>query len=178
METATRVDPKPQLIADVMSAMAITQLPDVHWIAGDDLCDCTFQQVAEWTNPYIASTLRVRMCCIWAAIFKQYPQFVQEIPAYYDQNRNDWTVDPIPWDSEEMDMPVYLWLRQMAVTTGRSVSEVREEYVGRYRERPRAVPVGSGMQSRTGPDEETQARSLRERLTAAGWYLPQDYKHR
>src|SRR3990167_2977648 len=89
----TKIDPQ------VMFAAAVSADPTVHWLLGDDLCDCTFQRVGEWANPYLGKTLRVRMCCIWAELYKQYPQFVQEIPAFYDANRHQWR-DAIPWDSD------------------------------------------------------------------------------
>ena len=56
--------------------------PDVHWIHGDGLCDCLFQNIYDVNNSYLGRTMRVRLCCIWADIYKQYPQFVQVLPFY------------------------------------------------------------------------------------------------
>ena len=108
----------------------IDRLPVATWVHGDDLCDCTFQRIGQWTNPYLGKTLRVRICCIWAEIYKQYPQFVQEIDGYYDDNRNAFDPDPIPWNSEDEDMPVHLWHRQLAIMAGKSLDEGRAEYRG------------------------------------------------
>ena len=108
----------------------IDRLPDATWVHGDDLCNCTFQRIGQWTNPYLGKTLRVRICCIWGEIYKAYPQFVQMIDGYYDDNRNAFDLDPIPWNSEDEDMPVHLWHRQLAIMSGKSLDEIRIEYKG------------------------------------------------
>src|SRR3990167_3401218 len=108
--------------------------PDVHWIHGDGLCDCLFQNIYDVNNSYLGRTQRVRLCCIWADIYKQYPQFVQEMP-YYDPNRDIYVADPAPWDDEEMDMPLYLWYRQLAIKEGKPLAQIRQEYEGRDHER-------------------------------------------
>ncbi len=118
-------------------------MPEIVWGHGDDLCDCTFQQVGDWTNPYIGRTLRVRLCCIWARLFSEYPQFVQEIPAYYDQNTDRWETDPMDWNVEDSDMPVHIWHRQIAVLTGLSLPEVRKHFEGE--QPPKAVADGTGV---------------------------------
>lgn len=80
-----------------------TLTKDVTWSHGDDLCDCTFQQLGTWTNPYIGKTMKVRMCCLWAELFKQYPEFVQME-----------TFEPAAWDNPEFDMPKHIERRQSA----------------------------------------------------------------
>ena len=79
----------------MLEALLFTgQIPEIDWEHGDDLCDCTFQRIGYWTNPYLARTMEVRLCCIWKILAEQNPEIaalMQEIPAYDDYNR-DWTV--------------------------------------------------------------------------------------
>ena len=141
-------------------------VPDIHWLHGDDLCDCTFQRIGEWTNAYLGKTLRVRMCCIWSELYKQFPQFVQDIDASYDYNTHEWVKEPQAWDSPDSDMPTYLWYRQLAQLEGRALSDVRDEYSERQHERPKAL--GEAWAEKTvSPDVVEQARTTRLRL--AGW---------
>ena len=109
----------------IVEALSISELPDVQWKAQDDLCDCTYQRIGMWTNPYLAETLEVRMCCIWAELYKQYPQFVRTIPAFWDYNREEWVTEPQAWNGET-DMPASMWHRQLARATGMTVAEARE----------------------------------------------------
>ena len=111
--------------------------PDIEWTHGDDLCDCTFQRIGWWTNPYMAETLLVRVCCIWEDIYRQYPQFVQRVSGYNDPNTGEYVSEPQDWDSAEGDMPKHLWHRYLAKKTGKSLEEVREEY--KNQEPPKAV---------------------------------------
>ena len=152
----------------MQEAIAYETLPDIHWIYGDDLCDCTFQRIGDWTNPYLGQTLRVRLCCIWAELRKMFPQFVQVIPASFDSNRNQWVVGTLPWDSEEIDMPLPIWYRQIAEQTGRSLASVREEYSKRTEERPKKLRPGTGK-SRPPPTEDEILKARREQLLAAGY---------
>lgn len=138
-------------------------VPDTHWLHGDDLCDCTFQRIGEWTNPYLGETLRVRWCCIWAELYKQFPQFVQEIPASYDANRHEWVTEPREWDSPEMDMPLYLWYRQQARKSGKPLAEVRR--TAKKEDRPKAKP--NRIEVEVSDEVVNQARLARLRLT--GW---------
>ncbi len=156
---------------DLLTGLTLAQIPDIHWLYGDNLCDCVFQRIGDWTNPYLGRTLRVRLCCIWAEIYKAYPQHVQEIPAYYDENTNTYETEPRAWDSEDADMPVALWLRQMAVQTGRSVEELRVEYADRLHERPKKVTKGEGWQSRNIPSHAVVGAAREAQLRAAGWLL-------
>ena len=113
----------------LMEAIAlVAAIPDVRWEHGDDLCDCTFQRIGSWTNPYIAKTLRVRMCCLWEALYAEHPEFVQRIDAYWDENEQSYKTEPAPWDSNVGDMPRALWHRQIAIQTGLTLDEVRAEY--------------------------------------------------
>lgn len=106
------------------------EIPEIEWTHGDDLCDCTFQRIGQWTNPYLGRTLRVRFCCIWAELHKQYPQFVQEIPAYCDLNTGQFDSRPAEWDSEDSDMPRALWHRHMAVKLGLPLADIRKMLEG------------------------------------------------
>lgn len=151
-------------IAERMLAVAA---PDTLWCIGDDLCDCIFQRIGEWKNPYLGRTLRVRMCCIWADLYKMYPQFVQELP-YYDSNRHTYSAIPATWDSDEEDMPVSLWHRQLAIKEGKSVAEIRAEYAGRENERPKKVATRLD----DTPTEYEIAYARRQQRIAAAWELP------
>lgn len=162
----------PSVVRDVLAAVSVASIPDVTWILGDDLCDCTFQRIGEWTNPYIARTLRVRFCCIWTELYKQYPQFVQDIPGYYDENRHRFVTEPRAWDSEEMAMPLYLWHRQLASLTGQSVGTIRDLLKDSAHERPQALAPGTAEKDEP-TDEEVQA-ALNARLRAATWLLPEE----
>ena len=108
----------------VVEALAISELPDVQWKMHDDLCDCTYQRIGMWTNPYLAETLEVRMCCIWAELYKQFPQFVRTIPAFWDYNAEEWVTEPQEWNGEE-DMPLSMWHRQIARKYGITVAAAR-----------------------------------------------------
>lgn len=147
--------------------MVLEQLP-LQWLSGDDLCDCTFQRIGEWGNPYIGQTLQVRLCCIWAALAKQFPEFIQEVPCYWDSNSIEPVVGAQPWDSEDMDMPLPIWYRQLAHEQGRPLAEVREEYRHKQHLRPRKVTPGMGRESRQ-PDPQAVRAALLHRLERTGW---------
>jgi len=121
--------------ADIMAAL----LPETFWEVDDDLCDCVYQRIGMWTNPYLAETLEVRMCCIWKEMYKLFPGLVRVTPAYHNYNTGEWVTEPAEWNGE-FDMPPALWYRQIARRTGRSVIDVREEYRFRDGERPRGIP--------------------------------------
>jgi hypothetical protein len=148
-------------------------LPEIHWLPGDDLCDCAFQRIGQWTNPYIARTLRVRMCCLYKEMAKQFPQFFQEIPAYYDSNRHAWRREPQEWDSDEADMPVYLWYRQMAAISGKPLDEIRRRYEMRKRERPKRISTAEkeAREIASRPSEEEIALARRAQMKETGWLL-------
>lgn len=119
-------------------ALLNNDLPDVNWDNQDDLCDCTFQRIGHWTNPYIGRTMIVRLCCLWAELAKQYPQFVQEIPAFYNFNEKKWDENgPHDWNGE-LDMPRAIWHRQLAVKSGLSLERIRKIYEDK--EPPKGTP--------------------------------------
>lgn len=124
--------PQPDVLAQaaaVMAAMSADGGPDMEWLHGDDLCDCTFQRIGWWTNPYLAETLLVRVCCIWAELYKQFPQFVQTIHAYNDPNSGTYITTPQEWDADH-EMPRHLWHRQLARKAGKSLADIRRMFKG------------------------------------------------
>lgn len=108
-------------------ALVSSGIPEEQWDNQDDLCNCTFQRTGDWANPYLGRTQRVRICCLFAELYDQYPQFIQEIPAYYDENTGEWESKPLEWDGEQ-DMPTAIWHRQLAVKTGMPLEDIREVY--------------------------------------------------
>lgn len=124
---------------DVLDALTTGLIPEEYWDVNDDRCDCVFQRVGLWTNPYLGETLEVRMCCIWQELYQLFPQHVRMIPAFWDDNVNEWVDGLREWDGES-DMPQSIWYRQMARKEGISVSEARDKYADRDDERPRGRP--------------------------------------
>lgn len=96
------------------------------WDVNDDLCDCTYQRIGYWNNPYIGETLEVRFCCVWAELERQYPQFFRRTQ-----------IEPAAWNGEA-NMPRSVWHRQIAKANGVSVSEARELAAGQ--DSPRGIP--------------------------------------
>lgn len=127
---------------DILCLLATAGIPEVTWEYGDDLCDCTFQRIGTWSNPYIARTMRVRLCCIWMEIYKEFPEYVQEIPASWNENTKQFDAKPIPWNAEDADMPTHLWHRQVAVELGIPLSQARKVLAGK--QPPKAVK-GTGV---------------------------------
>ena len=135
-----------ELSTAIVEALTIGSLPGVQWNHEDDLCDCTFQRVGMWKNPYMAETLEVRMCCIWAELYKQFPDFVRRIPGYFNDNTKEWETDPWEWDGEAQMSPA-IWYRHLAAKENRPVGEIRAEYAAKDppRGRPRVpffLPLG------------------------------------
>lgn len=122
---------------DVMAALSV--LPEDTWDTWDDQCDCTYPRIGMWTNPYLAETLEVRMCCIWRELYQLFPAFVRVSPAYLDLNTNQWVTDPMAWNGED-DMPPAVWYRHMARTEGITVAEARAKYADKDELRPRGTP--------------------------------------
>ena len=151
----------------VSTMWAAEELP-LQWLQGDDKCDCTFQRIGEWGNPYIGKSLQIRLCCIWAELAKMFPEFVQEAPVYWDRNHLQPTVGPQDWDSEDADMPLSIWYRQLATQQGRPLAEIRDEYQSRQQLRPRKVPRGAGRESRQ-PDVQGVREALLDRMERTGW---------
>tara|TARA_R100000306_G_C4378391_1_gene143035 strand:- start:3650 stop:4051 length:402 start_codon:yes stop_codon:yes gene_type:complete len=107
------------------------EIPEIRWEHGDDLCDCTFQRIGYWTNPYLARTLKIRLCCTWKVLAEQNPEIaalIQEIPAYDDANRARWISEPAAWDSQDHNMPRALWHRQLSIQQDKPLEQVRREY--------------------------------------------------
>lgn len=127
-EKTSLVEEWPVSNVSLLSIVLGAEIPNIEWVHGDDLCDCTFQRIGEWTNPYIGETLRVRFCCIWEDLFKKYPQFVQRIHAYFDGK--SFHTGAMRWNVEEAAMPRALWHRQLAHVTGKSLGDIREEFNG------------------------------------------------
>lgn len=125
-----------QAVADVVAALGV--LPEDIWLHGDDACDCTFQRIGLWKNPYLGQTLEVRMCCIWEELYKLFPQFVRTTNGYLNGD-DEWEQDPLEWNGET-DMPKALWYRHLARKEAITVAEARAKYAERDAERPRGVP--------------------------------------
>lgn len=113
--------------AHSFDALGMDNLPEIRWMHGDDLCDCTFQRIGEWANPYIGRTLRIRFCCVWAEILKDHPQHVQEIPGYWDENAERFDTEPMAWNGED-EMPRGLWHRQIQTVTGLPLEAIRDKF--------------------------------------------------
>jgi len=107
-------------------AIQIIQSQEV-WNVNDDLCDCTYQRVGYWNNPYIGETLEIRFCCVWAEFEKQWPQFFRRTQ-----------IEPAAWNGGA-DMPRSIWHRQMAAIEDVSIQAIREVY--RDADAPKGVPV-------------------------------------
>jgi hypothetical protein len=99
-------------------------IPETFWNHEDDACDCTFQRIGMWKNPYLGETLEVRMCCIWAELYKLFPQHVRVTPAYLVDDK-EWDTRVREWDGES-DMPESIWYRHYARKHGVTVAEARK----------------------------------------------------
>ena len=116
MTTAT-LDP-----VEIVASLGL--IPETFWDHNDDACDCTFQRIGMWKNPYLGETLEVRMCCIWAELYKLFPQHVRVTPAYLVDDQ-EWDTRVRDWDGEA-DMPESIWYRHYARKHGRSLAEARK----------------------------------------------------
>lgn len=105
------------------------RIPEIRWEYGDDLCDCMFQRIGYWTNPYIARTLEIRLCCMWKRLNEMFPGLMREIPAFHNYNEDVYETAPRMWDAED-DMPRHMWHRQIAVITGLDLDTVRRKFAG------------------------------------------------
>ena len=118
--------------------IAAAVLPEAPWDTNDDACDCMYERIGFWANPYLGETLEVRMCCIWDELYKLFPGKMRKTDAFLNYNTGEW--EPArEWDGET-DMPKALWYRQLARQTGRTVASIREEYRDRDDERPKGTP--------------------------------------
>jgi len=132
----TEIDSRPTVSPAVLEALSIGSLPDVEWQTGDDLCDCTYQRIGMWKNPYLAETLEIRLCCVWAKLAEQYPDAVRTIPGYFNENTKEWMTQPWAWDGEA-EMPKAIWYRHLARKLDRPLAEIRAEYAGKDHLRPK-----------------------------------------
>ena len=114
--------------------------PEEFWDVQDDHCDCTFQRIGMWTNPYLGETLEVRMCCIWEELYKLFPDKVRRTSAFLDYNRNEWNPTPQEWDGED-DMPSAIWHRQLSRKTGKPLAAIRAEYANQEPPKGKPRPV-------------------------------------
>ncbi len=158
-------------VMDIATLIATDESPasmrGMRWILGDDKCDCLFQRIGEWSNPFLGRTMRVRLCCLWAKIYEQYPEFVQQLP-YHEPNKGTYTSEVLDWDSEQADMPLYLWYRQLSIKERKPLKQIREEHKGREHERPKKVK----MSRKKHPTIAELRHAKEERLRASGWLLP------
>ncbi len=133
--------------------------PEFHWTHGDDKCNCTFQRIGQWANPYIGKTIQIRLCCAWAKLFErpEMAEFYQEFDGYWNENTQDFDREPIPWNSDS-DMPRYLFYRQVATVTGQTLDEVRAEWEGKdLPEETKATLTeeGEDMAPKADPEKKT-----------------------
>ena len=156
-----------RLEEQVLAALAAESLP-VHWLSGDDGCDCMVERIGEWSNPQMAYTKQIRFCCIWAELERMFPKFVQEVPAYYDANRDEWQTEIQEWDSEEADMPLPYWYRQHARRHDLTVGEARAWCKAHPEARPLKVPKGTNA-LKPQPTHTDVAVALLKRLHQMGW---------
>ena len=105
------------------------EMPEITWTHGDDLCNCTFQRIGDWANPYIARTRRVRVCCLENRMLEGNEDLVQDIPGYFNENTGEFETEPWVWDGED-DMPEHLFMRQTAIIQGLSLDETRVKFEG------------------------------------------------
>jgi hypothetical protein len=142
---------------------ALGVLPETFWNHEDDACDCTFQRIGMWKNPYIGETLEVRMCCIWAELYKLFPQHVRVTPGYLVDDAG-WDTSIREWDGES-NMPRSIFYRQMARKDGISLAEARQRYA--HLEPPKGTPLPV---AESGPSLVTllyaQVVNLKRRLEA------------
>ena len=120
-----------------LAGLLAAEIPGLKWDTHDDLCDCIFQRIGFWTNPYIGQTMRVRFCCLWKELAKDYPHLIQEVPHFYNYNTHKYEEKPHEWNGET-DMPRAIWYRHLSTKTGTPLPEVREQY--RDQEPPRGIP--------------------------------------
>lgn len=131
-------------IASLPLMLGGAALEGVDWRHGDDLCDCRIQRIGEHCNPYSGHTHRVRLCCLEAKLIELLPElaeYVQDIPAYFDEDRGAFVDGVVAWDSVDSDMPRALWYRQIAHVTGKTLAEVRAEYSDREPPAARFTPA-------------------------------------
>lgn len=112
-------------------------IPEEYWEVHDDLCDCTFQRIGFWTNPYMGETMRIRLCCVWKEMEKQWPQFFQHTHAFWDYNKEEWVPGAAEWNGEDQ-MERAVWYRQRANIERLPLEAIRDKY--RLAEPPAGTP--------------------------------------
>ncbi len=99
------------------------------WNVQDDLCDCVYQRVNTWWNPYIGEFLETRLCCVWAKFEEMWPELFRRTKS-----------EPAMWNGEA-DMPPAIWHRQMANHLGVPLAEARTLAGPAPKGRPKAPPL-------------------------------------
>ena len=127
-----------------------TEMPEFIWTHGDDLCDCTFQRIGEWSNPYLARTRRVRVCCLEDRMLDGNEDLVQDIPGFFNDNTGLFETEPWIWNGED-DMPQHLFMRQTAIIQGLSLDETRVKFEGV--EPPKGAPRPKVVEERKSMSE-------------------------
>lgn len=118
-------------------ALEIIQTQEV-WNAEDDLCDCTYQRIGYWFNPYIGETEEKRICCIDKKLREWFPECFRTT-----------VQEPAQWNGEA-DMPKAIWHRQLAAELGMPLSQVRDMGLEPPKGQPRKdkpriyLPLGGG----------------------------------
>ncbi len=124
-------------------------IPEIHWDNQDDLCDCIFQRIGWWTNPYLGKTMETRICCFYKRIVELLPElseFIREIDSFDNYVKQEQgPIDPTyhfeqtvrPWDAE-FEMPRAIWYRQLATRLGMTLPEIRKLYENESP--PKALP--------------------------------------
>ena len=100
------------------------EVPEISWVHGDDLCDCTFQRIGEISNPYLAHTEQIRYCCLMEELRGMFPHLFRSYEGYTNPNSRELTCDPVEWNGDT-DMPPALWHRQIQAITGKPLDEIR-----------------------------------------------------
>ena len=98
------------------------------WDVNDDLCDCTYQRMGYWNNPYIGETYEVRLCCLYAEFEKQWPQYFKRTQ-----------IEPAEWDGEQ-DMPRSIYARQLSKLHGIPLEDARGIAADPPRGKPKPEP--------------------------------------
>ena len=116
---------------------ADSHIPESHWEHGDDLCDCEFQRIGLWMNPYLGVTEKVRVCCLYKELEDSFPHLFQHIDGYWDDNEKEWITGQMEWDGED-DMPRALWNRQLSIREGLPIEVIRERTI--FQSPPKGTP--------------------------------------
>lgn len=129
-------------------------IPEFNWEHGDDLCDCEFQRIGLWMNPYLGVTDKIRFCCLYKELEDSFPHLFQHIKGYWDDDENEWIMAQMEWNGEE-DMPRALWNRQLSIREGLPIEVIRERTI--FQSPPKGTPdrLGEKLQ-RLGNNTEAE----------------------